>query len=100
MRYRNIGKRFWNKYVDIDKADILLVHACLEHDGRDVKHRAVSSSAETSPVPIHRPPTPVIVLSHWPHVAEQVRQQVAEHVASVKGLGHKLPNLLLNMCRV
>ena len=22
----------------------------------------------------------------------------AEHVASVKGLGHKLPNLLLNLC--
>jgi len=27
-----------------------------------------------------------IVLSHWPHVAEQVRQQVAAHVASVKAL--------------
>jgi len=40
----------------------------------------------------------VIVLSHWPHVAEQVAQQVAHLVASVKGLGHKLPNLLLNLC--
>jgi len=40
----------------------------------------------------------LIVLSHWPHVAEQVWQQVAAHVASVKGLVHKLPNLLLNLC--
>ena len=40
----------------------------------------------------------LIVLSHWPHVAEQVRRQVAAHVTSVKGLGHKLPNLLLNLC--
>jgi len=40
----------------------------------------------------------VIVLSHWPHVAEQVAQQVAQLVASMKGLGHKLPNLLLNLC--
>jgi len=40
----------------------------------------------------------VIVLSHWPHVATQVEQQVAAHVASVKELGHKLPNMLLNMC--
>ena len=85
----------------------------------------------------------VIVLSHWPHVAEQVRQQVcvahssrepmtslarkcvatccstcvqcerfqqhsrtqveqqvAQLVASVKGLGHKLPNLLLNVSEI
>ena len=28
----------------------------------------------------------VIVLSHWPHVATQVEQQVAAHVASVKAL--------------
>jgi len=42
----------------------------------------------------------LIVLSHWPHVAEQVPQQVAAHVASVKGLGHKLLNLLLNLCPV
>ena len=46
-------------------------------------------------VNMHAPPL-LIVLSHWPHVAEQVRQ----HVASVKGLGHKLPNLLLNLCPV
>jgi len=31
------------------------------------------------------------VLSHWPHVAEQVRQQVAAHVASVKALLGLLP---------
>jgi len=42
----------------------------------------------------------LIVLSHWPHVAEQVLQQVAAHAASVKGLRHKLPNLLLNLCPV
>jgi len=36
----------------------------------------------------------VIVLSHWPHDATQVEQQVAAHVASVKGLGHKSLNLL------
>ena len=29
---------------------------------------------------------PLIVLSHWPHVATQVEQQVAAHVASVKAL--------------
>jgi len=33
----------------------------------------------------------VIVLSHWPHVATQV----AQLVASVKGLGHKLSNLIV-----
>ena len=41
---------------------------------------------------------PIIVLSHWPHVAEQVVQPIAQLVASVKGLGHKLPTLLLNLC--
>jgi len=40
----------------------------------------------------------VIVLSHWPHVATHVATQVAQLVAIVKGLGHKLPNLLLNVC--
>ena len=40
----------------------------------------------------------VIVLSHWPHVATYVATQVAQLVASVKGLGHKLPNLLLDVC--
>jgi len=51
----------------------------------------------------------IMVLSHWPHVAEQVPQKVAELVAelvsSVNGsiekhghiLGHKLLNLLSNM---
>ena len=49
----------------------------------------------------------VMMLSHWPHVAEQVQQQVAELVAelvsSVNGsiekhghiLGHKFSNKLL-----
>ena len=43
----------------------------------------------------------IIVLSHWPHVATHVATQVAQLVASVKGLGHKLPHLLLNVseCR-
>ena len=40
----------------------------------------------------------VIVLSHWPHVATHVATQVAQLVASVKGLGHKWPNLWLNLC--
>jgi len=35
-----------------------------------------------------------IVLSHWPRVATHVATQVAAHVASVKGLGHKSLNLL------
>jgi len=26
-----------------------------------------------------------VVLSHWPHIAEEVQQQVAELVASVNG---------------
>ena len=44
----------------------------------------------------------LLVLSHWPHVATHVATQVAQLVASVKGLGHKLPNLLLNVseCRM
>ena len=43
-----------------------------------------------------RAPAVPIVLSHWPHVAQQVAQQVAQLVASVKGLGHKFGNLLLS----
>ena len=41
------------------------------------------------------------MLSHWPHVATHVATQVAQLVANVKGLGHKLPNLLINVseCR-
>jgi len=46
----------------------------------------------------YAPALRIIVLSHWPHVAEQVAQQIARLVASVKGLRHKLPNLLLNLC--
>jgi len=53
------------------------------------------------------PQTRLIVLSHWPHVAQQVRQQVAELVAELvfamyfNGTVHtsnKLSNLLLNLC--
>ena len=39
----------------------------------------------------------VIVLSHWPHVATHVAAQIAQLVASVKGLKHKWPNLWLNL---
>jgi len=40
----------------------------------------------------------IIVLSHWPHVAQQVQQQVAElvseNVAGTVHTGHKLSNKL------
>jgi len=40
----------------------------------------------------------VLVLSHWPHVATHVATQVAQLVASVKGLGHKLFTLRFQLC--
>jgi len=44
-----------------------------------------------------------MVLSHWPHVAEQVQQQVAHLVASVNGSveqygEYKFSNNLSNCC--
>jgi len=69
---------------------------------RNAKHRilqcdwTLTSSVSTASIDVARAmqAQAVIVLSHWPHVAAQV----AQLVASVKGLGHKLPNLLLNLC--
>jgi len=38
----------------------------------------------------------LMVLSHWPHVADKISNKLPNLCPSVKGLGHKFGNLLLS----
>ena len=53
---------------------------CSKRKSRNLRSQSASANIRVSDM------DRIIVLSHWPHVADKVRQHVAEHVSSVKAL--------------